>query len=194
MARQNVNRKQHELSKYWYFTHNNADVNERYEEIVNHVNWGVFQYEMGSSGTPYMQGCIALKRQSKYDTVKGIFKANVDLLIARNIVTFVKYCMKEEGRISGPYKIGAIPDYEKLGSSIQNKKSKTVNKNMTLKEEVAYINECLLKNNYDFIQFYKQNIEIAKRHERYIDYVIKKNEESIPIICDNFYYRYGEPK
>lgn len=193
MVKRRENRTHPELSKYWCFTHNNASVNERYEEITEHTNWAIFQYEEGAAGTPHMQGVVALKKQARLVTIKGMFKANVHLEVTRNIIASVQYCSKEKGRIAGPFIIGVIPDLEKINSRLGNKRKVADQEEELLLKEVSYLNDCILKRDMDYVDIYNEKPKLAMKHAIYIKELIKKTINGKPSRCSNVYYCFGEP-
>lgn len=88
-------------SKNWCFTLNNytnADTS-RIDGLVtsdpDRIAYVIYGKEIGQSGTPHLQGFIALKAKSRLVRVKNIIGGNPHLEVARNVPASIQYCKKD---------------------------------------------------------------------------------------------------
>lgn len=99
--------------KNWCFTINNYTENELlscHDLILNdNVLFVVFQTETGESGTPHVQGYLQLEKKKRLQQVKSLLSQRSHVELARGTPDQnVKYCTKEEGRLTGPFEYGAM--------------------------------------------------------------------------------------
>ncbi len=98
-------------NRTWCFTVNNPT--EAEIELIKTYHpelakWIVFQKEEGEAGTPHLQGVIGWKSPMTLSNVRAkVPRAHLE--ICRDAKASVAYCQKEEGRLDGPWKLGAAP-------------------------------------------------------------------------------------
>lgn len=96
-------------SKHWCFTlnnHTNDDISNL-QRPNNLISYLVFQHERGDSGTDHLQGYIQLSQRKRLNQVKSIIHPRAHLERTRGTPAQARnYCMKEEGRIAGPWELG----------------------------------------------------------------------------------------
>lgn len=102
-------------SKYWFFTFNNynvAVIGSLVSEFQVKCEWYVFQEETGKSGTPHLQGTIALKskgRPLETFSFKGIHWEKT-----KAIKSAIDYCTKLDSRTGEIYTNIVVPKPLKL--------------------------------------------------------------------------------
>ncbi len=89
----------------WCFTLNNPG--EDLGEIPEFVTYMVWQLEKGESGTPHFQGYIQVAPQRTLGQMKAwLPTAHWEVSKDRTGHRARDYCMKEDGRVDGPWEIG----------------------------------------------------------------------------------------
>jgi len=86
--------------KYWCFTLNNWEEEqvEHLEQVLRHeCQWYVFQEEEGESGTPHLQGTLALKTRQRLTELKRLEKG-IHWEPTRSIRASVAYATKDATR------------------------------------------------------------------------------------------------
>lgn len=94
-------------SNFWLFTYNNPThtPDEIIELFTGHVDYLVFQLEVGENGTPHYQGYMELTTRKRLSTVRRILQAHYS--IRRGTRRQAReYCMKEDTRTEGPWEHG----------------------------------------------------------------------------------------
>ena len=94
-------------SKAWCFTLNNF-TNEDEAFIASNVN--EFQYllygkEVGTAGTPHLQGVVLFRARKRYTTVKAFISPRSHVEICRDVNASIGYC-KKDGNI---VELGVLP-------------------------------------------------------------------------------------
>lgn len=96
-------------SRYWCFTFNNPEwtPDTTFQEAFNsgHLEYAVFQGEIGESGTYHFQGFVALRRAQRMSFVQKLIRA-CRWSIALKSDAAEAYCRKDDTRVDGPYTIG----------------------------------------------------------------------------------------
>jgi hypothetical protein len=101
-------------ARNWCFTINNPPMTDAVlaETVTQHVHFRymVFQLEKGENGTVHYQGYIEFKAPMRFNAVKTLLGAGVcEPHVEKRYSTRSKarlYCMKDEGRIRGPFEFG----------------------------------------------------------------------------------------
>lgn len=97
-------------TRYWCFTYNNPEFtpNVVFQEAqkTGHLEYAVFQGEIGESGTYHFQGFIVLCRAQRLSFVQKLIRA-CHWAIALKPDAAEAYCRKDDTRIDGPYTIGS---------------------------------------------------------------------------------------
>lgn len=112
-------------SKYWDFTFNNppiANGDKDHEEFHDYmsglvtngdIEWAVWQYEVGASGTPHYQGMVCFHAQKRCrEAQKFIIGSSMRPIEPHKLNAAITYCTKEDGmkasshRIAGPWNVG----------------------------------------------------------------------------------------
>lgn len=99
-------------AKNWCFTINNYTDVPNWELLQDHVEYLVYQGEVGENGTPHLQGYISLKQRHKWQwiqTIDSCFKTAHFEVAKGTAAQNREYCTKDEGRIEGPYEHGKVP-------------------------------------------------------------------------------------
>jgi hypothetical protein len=104
--------------KYWVFTLNNYsdEDTERINQLVsiegNNIIYLIYGKEIGESGTPHLQGFLALSKKTRLTSVKNLIGSNPHLEQCRSPYKAIEYC-KKDGDI---YEFGTIPSNMGQGS------------------------------------------------------------------------------
>lgn len=102
-------------AKHWCFTLNNPTVPcSDFTKLLSSSAWptsyAVYQKETGASGTPHFQGYVEFNKKMTFVSVKRLLpnahweKRKGSPSDARD------YCMKDEGRLEGPFEVGTWVD------------------------------------------------------------------------------------
>lgn len=101
--------------KNWCVTLNNPtpeDVQSFQDAITAHCAFGVYQHEVGESGTPHLQGYLHFGNKVRLEWIRARFSARAHYEVARGTpVQNVAYCTKEDTRQPGtePFTYGEQP-------------------------------------------------------------------------------------
>nr|WAE42381.1 MAG: replication associated protein [Cressdnaviricota sp.] len=99
-------------SRNWCFTSNNPSID--YEKYILQLpsRYTVFQKEVGESGTPHFQGTICFQQARHFKSIKEDLPG-CHLEPCKDLQASIKYCMKDEGRLDGPWESGERPSQGK---------------------------------------------------------------------------------
>lgn len=96
-------------ARAWCFTINGKEEELDFFELeLKHpIRYAVWQFETGEQGTLHIQGYVELAQAHRMAKVKKIlgFNAHVEKRLGTREQAR-DYCMKEEGRVAGPFEIG----------------------------------------------------------------------------------------
>lgn len=158
----------------WVFTlfldKKNSNYNEKLELLKQNVKWCVYQVEKTpSTGKHHLQGVFGLKKQERYSAVLQYFKSPLYIDVARNTYLSIKYCLKSETRVSGPYY---------LGNPLHIPRIKNILYDMQLLEKfkvsakiLEYTN--LIKNGkITYEKLYLLDSQFLRQHDRYFSKII----------------------
>nr|WGT79593.1 master replication initiator protein [Sophora yellow stunt virus] len=133
----------------WCFTVNNPQ--EPIVFLEDKFKYLVYQLEAGDNGTPHYQGYVEMKKRTSLPQMKKMFpnayveKKRTSQAEAR------QYCMKEEGRLQGPWEYGVFRMMveDKLREVIEDMK-------MTGKRPRDYMEDCVntIDRSFDTLQMY----------------------------------------
>jgi len=118
MAAEQANKR----ARAWCFTENNPTRTNLFPDgLPAGIKYCVYQLEKGEAGTPHLQGYIYLTRGQRMSWIKKITSKTAEgvvftvferahLMEAKgNQEQNKKYCTKTEGRLEGPWELGAEP-------------------------------------------------------------------------------------
>lgn len=94
--------------KYWCFTLNNYLPTDPHllETLMKHeVSWYIFQEEVGESGTPHLQGAIALLREQRLSALKK-WNPKIHWQPAKSATASMTYCQKYQSGTGNLYSYG----------------------------------------------------------------------------------------
>ncbi len=95
--------------KKWCFTWNNPDDLTLPGQMPD-IKYLVCQYEIGSSGTPHIQGFVWFNVQRRLSEVRHLLPAHwIGSSVRATVQQNYDYCTKEEGRLAGPWEVGIRP-------------------------------------------------------------------------------------
>nr|QXP07654.1 MAG: replication associated protein [Arizlama virus] len=89
------------LHTYWCFTYNNYDLDQidQIVQVLNHIcDWYLFQEEIGTNGTPHLQGTLKLKKKLRLSSLKKI-ENKIHWEATKQISASILYCCKKESRV-----------------------------------------------------------------------------------------------
>ncbi len=98
--------------KHWCFTINNPTFGclelKEFMDSCSEVDYCVFQLEIGDSGIEHVQGYVEFVNRKRSTAVHALsFMARAAIFKRRGTRQEARlYCMKEEGRVDGPYESG----------------------------------------------------------------------------------------
>ncbi len=95
--------------KHWCFTLNHPKNPKLPFAWANHLDYCIWQYEVGENDTPHLQGYLVLKKKQRLTRLKSIAPRAHWLASKGSPTQNELYCSKEEGRLSGPWVIGVKP-------------------------------------------------------------------------------------
>jgi len=105
-------------SRNWFFTFNNPDKHDvtpkQMEYLLDTLSPKayVFQKEAGKEGTPHFQGVVSVRNPI---VMPKHLCEKIHWEYSRSLAAAIKYCMKEEGRLDGPWGMGVeIPRPRKV--------------------------------------------------------------------------------
>lgn len=114
----------------WVFTLNNP---ERQLDLKGKCKYAVWQLEKGEEGTEHYQGYIEFSTKKSMKQVKTILGTRVHLEVRKGTAQQARdYCMKEEGRVSGPWEEGKYlgrgrrTDLENIAQKLRKRKLEEV--------------------------------------------------------------------
>lgn len=156
-------------SKHWCFTLNNHtedDINnlQRPNDLISYI---VFQHERGDSGTNHLQGYIQLSSRKRLNQVKALLHNRAHIERMRGTPTQARtYCMKEEGRIAGPWEIGEF--------ITPGRRTDLIDFRDAAKEKPMSRGECieLYPGKNFFFFFSKLSLEILAKYPQFVKNVI----------------------
>lgn len=94
--------------RYWLITCNNPT--QDFDTLMQSLGpkWAIGQKEQGIEGTPHYQALLFFsdRRTNQYWQDKGVYAKAIP---AEDKVKVQEYCTKEDTRIGGPYRYGALP-------------------------------------------------------------------------------------
>lgn len=109
-------------SRNWCFTLNNPVEREKIKDDSPAIKYIVYQLEEGASGTPHLQGFIQMHTACSMERIKKLWcncgatlrqkcrfvccRAHLEIAQARDLGKARDYCMKDEGRLDGPWEFG----------------------------------------------------------------------------------------
>jgi hypothetical protein len=88
-------------SKNWCFTLNNYTNDDlaRIDDLVgtnpDGFSYVIYGKEVGDSGTPHLQGFVALKKRTRLVRVKELIGGNPHVEVARKVPAAIQYCKKD---------------------------------------------------------------------------------------------------
>ncbi len=147
-------------SKRWLVTINNpvgtpADT-FKIEGIVIYAIW---QLERGERGTPHIQGYVELNVKSRTGTVSALAPRGHWIAARGTAAENKTYCSKTEGRLEGPFEIGAAMAQ---GARIDLEETRVLIENGIIMKELAQKNFPQFVRNYKAFQFYAQLIAVKR--------------------------------
>lgn len=107
-------------ARSWAFTCNNYS---GLLDIPSTATYMVYQEEMGDSGTPHLQGTVCYSTLKTMQQVKDDLDCDCHLTKVRDLAASIKYCIKDEGRLGGPYIFGDEPVQGKRNDLLAVKES-----------------------------------------------------------------------
>lgn len=174
-------------TKYWCFTDNNYPEDMNYGFLTEHVEYCVYQLEKGEENERlHMQGTVIFKRYLRFNDVKRIFTTNPHIEMCRSISASIKYCTKEETRVSGPFFIGVKPDLEKIDRRMT--KGKSLDSYLAVDKLKLLIDQGL-----DYTEIYELYPDDTRKHSTYVQEKIKKRKINKYTRPDVIRYVYGPP-
>jgi len=98
-------------SKNWVFTWNNPEYDAEPPNVWPDVRWGVWQHEVGESGTPHYQGYVVFTKNTRLAWLVEHLPPGIHWMIRRGTHEEAKaYSTKTETRTHGPWFVN--PDDE----------------------------------------------------------------------------------
>lgn len=94
-------------SKNWLFTINNPSDDAIPQQWT--YEYLVYQKEVGSNGTPHLQGYVVWKNPKRLATCKNINSRAHWTVAKGNAKENTTYCTKTDTRVSGPFIFGTMP-------------------------------------------------------------------------------------
>lgn len=101
-------------SRYWTFTANNFSVRPdeaAFRKHFAHLQYVVFQHEVGEEGTPHLQGYLQLAKKARWSAVAN----KLEKMCGKRVRVVQAngsdkdneaYCTKDETRVDGPWRFG----------------------------------------------------------------------------------------
>jgi len=102
-------------SKYWMFTINNPATNEE-PATWPHVEYCVWQREVGENSTPHLQGYVIFEGAKQMSWLKSSVNGRAHWEARQGTHAQAKeYCTKEDTRRDGPWSVGDEPEVADQG-------------------------------------------------------------------------------
>lgn len=93
-----ISKGQGTMYRYWSFTWNNYDDPEGLAYLLKaECTWYIYQEEMGTNGTPHLQGTICLEKKQRLTSLKRI-NPKIHWEATKSVKASVAYCLKEDSR------------------------------------------------------------------------------------------------
>lgn len=179
----------------WFLTIFYGDVkHDQVNIMVNikpYVKWGVYQVEKGRVHNKVHAQCvIKLKHSFDEEMVKECFDYTMYITKAENVECCVKYCIKTNTRIAGPFFLGnplLIPGIRRI------LREQKLHDSFFELEHLKEYKTQILSGSKTYEQIYIENYTFAKKHEK----ILKKYEKECLTVakkskCDLIYV-YGPP-
>lgn len=116
----------------WFFTLNNPSEKELDDMSKHECEYLLYQMERGENGTLHAQGIVYYKNKR---VMPKDFQPRAHWEVTRSVTDAIKYCCKEETRVSGPYEFGERPSQGKRGD-LTKKCNQVLNMETTVDEIV----------------------------------------------------------
>lgn len=112
-------------SRNWVFTLNNPSELED-PKLWNGVRYLVYQREAGENQTPHLQGYVVMQKVARRSALKKL-NPRCHWEVRRGTHDEAReYCMKEEGRLEGPFEVGDPPDKQGKRSDLEAVKDRII--------------------------------------------------------------------